>query len=54
MSVLLRGGRRDVGAMGGPVAIVVAEPVGEGVEDDIFEAMVEGDYSLCSSLNSES
>ena len=36
MSVLLRGGRRDVGATGAPGVLAVAETVGEGVEDDIF------------------
>ena len=50
MSVLLRGGRRDVGAMGGPVAIVVADPVGEGVEEDIFEEIVVGDFFPMSKL----
>lgn len=39
MSVLLRGGRRDVE---GPEAPVVAETVGEGVEDDMFEIV--GDF----------
>lgn len=40
MSVLLRGGRRDVGA---PGATAVAETVGEGVEDDIVEEEIAGD-----------
>ena len=38
MSVLLRGGRRDVGAP------AVAETVGEGVEDDIFQVKVAGNF----------
>lgn len=42
MSVLLRGGRRDVGAIEAPGALAMAETVGEGVEDDIFE-VVTGD-----------
>ena len=37
--MLLRGGRRDVG---GPGAPTVAETVGEGVEDDMFEIV--GDF----------
>lgn len=40
VSVLLRGGRRDVGA---PGATAVAETVGEGVEDDIVEEEIAGD-----------
>ncbi len=39
VSVLLRGGRRDVEAPGAPA---VAETVGEGVEDDMFESEVAG------------
>ena len=39
MSVLLRGGRRDVEAPGTPA---VAETVGEGVEDDMFKSEVAG------------
>lgn len=39
MSVLLRGGRRDVGAIEAPGALVMTETVGEGVEDDIFEVI---------------
>lgn len=34
--VLLRGGRRDVGATGAPGVLALAETVGEVVEDDIF------------------
>ena len=50
MSVLLRGGRRDAGAMGGPVAMLVAESVGEGVEEDIFKELVVGDLFSMSKL----
>lgn len=49
MSVLLRGGRRDVGAPGTPV---VAESVGEGVEDDMFEREVTGESFSASDIHS--
>ncbi len=41
--MLLRGGRREVGATG---AAAVAETVGDGVEDDIFDKMVVCDCPL--------
>ena len=50
MSVLLRGGRRDVG---GPGAPVVAETVGEGVEDDMFQREVAGDSFSASGFHSD-
>ena len=40
--MLLRGGRRDVGAIEAPGALAMAETVGEGVEDDILD-VVTGD-----------
>lgn len=52
MRVLLRGGRREVGATGAPGAPAVAVTVGEGVEDDIFEELVAGDCLLGSSFDS--
>lgn len=48
--MLLRGGRREVGAPGAPV---VAETVGEGVEDDIFEREVAGDSFPTSGIHSD-
>ena len=45
--MLLRGGRREVGATGTPGALALAETVGEGVEVDISEEGVAGDYFRC-------
>ena len=45
--VLLRGGRRDIGAP------AVAETVGEGVDDDIFEEEVAGDSFAGSNVHSD-